>query len=66
MLPNGFKFAQISYMNKCIPSNILQCLLLIELCESSLPTTSGVTLYQGAPGSKFLKAPPSRSAKGIS
>jgi hypothetical protein len=27
---------------------------------------SGVTLYQGAPGSKFSKAPPSRSAKGTS
>jgi hypothetical protein len=27
---------------------------------------SGVTLYQGAPGSKFSKAPLSRSAKGTS
>ena len=34
--------------------------------ESPDTRFSGVTLYQGAPGSKFSKAPPSRSAKGTS
>ena len=45
--------------NLCADEQTVRVLLFIE-------TPSGVTLYQGAPGSKFSKAPPSRSAKGTS
>jgi hypothetical protein len=39
------------------PDNVQMVTAGIEACKFTGVHTSGVTLYQGAPGSKFSKAP---------
>ena len=67
--PNGDAEASVSCASLLGFVALLRTLLLVKHATNTLyamPWDSGVTLYQGAPGSKFSKAPPSRSAKGTS